>query len=190
MVGHPDGSNRAFFSNQQGKIWLATIPSQGSGGVLELDEATPFLDLTDEVHFDSEFGLLGIAFHPKFTENGRFFASFNCDKAKWPACAGRCTCNSDVKCDPSKLNPENGANPCQFQSVIAEFTANGTASQPSLANPLEVRRIFTMGLPFTSHHAGQILFGPEDGHLYFMMGDGGGARGDPFNFAQNLMLIP
>ncbi|XP_042011834.1 HIPL1 protein-like [Salvia splendens] len=185
MVGHPDGSNRAFFSNQQGKIWLATIPSQGSGGVMELDEATPFLDLTDEVHFDAEFGLLGIAFHPKFTENGRFFASFNCDKAKWPECAGRCACNSDVKCDPSKLTPENAASPCQFQSVIAEFTANGTASQPSLANPSEVRRIFTMGLPFTSHHAGQILFGPQDGHLYFMMGDGGGAGGDPFNFAQN-----
>lgn len=40
-----------------------------------------------------------------------------------------------------------------------------------------------MGLPFTSHHAGQILFGP-DGYLYFMMGDGGGS-GDPYNFAQN-----
>lgn len=41
-----------------------------------------------------------------------------------------------------------------------------------------------MGLPFTSHHAGQILFGPTDGYLYFMMGDGGN-RGDPFNFSQN-----
>ncbi|KAI3454602.1 hypothetical protein Pfo_011265 [Paulownia fortunei] len=187
MVGHPDGSSRAFFSNQQGKIWLATIPKEGSGGILELDEANPFLDLTDEVHFDTEFGMLGIAFHPKFTENGRFFASFSCDKAKWPDCAGRCACNSDVNCDPSKLGPDNGAQPCQYQSVIAEFTVNGTASQPSLAtraNPSEVRRIFTMGLPFTSHHGGQILFGPRDGYLYFMMGDGGGV-GDPYNFAQN-----
>lgn len=50
--------------------------------------------------------------------------------------------------------------------------------------PQEVRRIFTMGLPFTSHHGGQILFGPEDGYLYFMMGDGGGI-GDPYNFSQN-----
>lgn len=40
-----------------------------------------------------------------------------------------------------------------------------------------------MGLPFTSHHAGQILFGP-DGYLYFMMGDGGGGA-DPYNFSQN-----
>ncbi|KAL8042143.1 hypothetical protein ABFX02_09G032200 [Erythranthe guttata] len=183
MAAHPDGSNRAFFANQQGKIWLGNIPKQGSGEMLELDEASPFLDITDEVHFDTEFGMMGIAFHPKFAENGRFFASFSCDKAKWPDCAGRCACNSDVDCDPSKLPPDNGAQPCQFQSVVAEFTVNGSSSEKG-ANPSEVRRIFTMGLPFTSHHAGQILFGPRDGHLYFMMGDGGGI-GDPYNFAQN-----
>nr|GMC56309.1 HIPL1 protein-like [Ipomoea batatas] len=188
MAAHPDGSTRAFFSNQEGKIWLATIPEVGSGGSLELDEASPFVDLSDEVHFDTQFGLMGIAFHPKFSQNGRFFASFNCDKQKWPGCAGRCACNSDVNCDPSKLPPDSGAQPCQYQTVIAEFTANGTASKPSeakSANAHEVRRIFTMGLPFTSHHGGQILFGP-DGYLYFMMGDGGGAgSSDPYNFAQN-----
>ena len=42
-----------------------------------------------------------------------------------------------------------------------------------------------MGLPFTSHHGGQILFGPEDGYMYLMMGDGGGVGGDPYNFSQN-----
>ena len=50
--------------------------------------------------------------------------------------------------------------------------------------PVEVRRILTMGLPFASHHGGQILFGPKDGYLYFMMEDGG-SKGDPHNFAQN-----
>lgn len=57
-------------------------------------------------------------------------------------------------------------------------------SQATSAKPTEVRRIFTMGLPFTSHHGGQILFGPADGYLYIMMGDGGGT-GDPYNFSQN-----
>ncbi|XP_016451027.1 HIPL1 protein-like [Nicotiana tabacum] len=187
MVAHPDGSSRAFFSNQQGKIWLATIPEVDSGKLLELDEANPFLDLTDEVHFDTELGMMGIAFHPKFSQNGRFFASFNCDKQAWPGCGGRCSCNSNVDCDPSKLPSDSGSEPCQYQAVIAEFTVSGTASQPSqakTANPKEVRRIFTMGLPFTAHHGGQILFGPTDGYLYFMMGDGGGI-GDPYNFSQN-----
>ncbi|GMH21958.1 hypothetical protein Nepgr_023801 [Nepenthes gracilis] len=187
MAAHPDGSNRAFFANQAGIIWLATIPKQGSGGVIELDESNPFLDLSDKVHYDTELGLLSMVVHPKFTENGRFFVSFNCDKTMWLGCGGQCSCNTDVDCDPSKLPSDNGATPCQYQSVIAEFTANGTASQPTLsksANPTEVRRIFTMGLPFTTHHGGQILFGPTDGYLYFMMGDGGGI-GDPYNFAQN-----
>ncbi|XP_040990457.1 HIPL1 protein-like [Juglans microcarpa x Juglans regia] len=187
MVAHPDGSNRAFFSNQPGKIWMATIPRQGAGGALELDESNPFVDLTDEVYFDTIFGMMGMAFHPNFSQNGRFFASFTCDKVRWQGCTGRCSCNSDVNCDPSKLGPDNGAQPCQHQIVVAEYTVNGTSSQPSLATsakPTEVRRIFTMGLPFTSHHGGQILFGPADGYLYIMTGDGGG-KGDPYNFAQN-----
>ncbi|XAR64973.1 Soluble quinoprotein glucose dehydrogenase [Bertholletia excelsa] len=187
MAPHPDGSSRAFFSNQAGKIWLAIIPKQDSGETLDLDESSPFVDLTDQVHLDSSFGMFGMAFHPNFAQNGRFFTSFNCDKVKNPNCLGRCSCNSDVDCDPSKLNASNGAQPCQYHSVIAEYTANGSASEPSKAksaSPLEVRRIFTMGLPFTSDHGGQIVFGPKDGYLYFMMGDGG-SKGDPYNFSQN-----
>ncbi|KAK4767895.1 hypothetical protein SAY87_003036 [Trapa incisa] len=188
MVAHPDGSNRAFFSNQEGYIFLATIPDMGSGKTMDLDESNPFLDLTDEVHSDIEFGLMGIAFHPNFIQNGRLFASFNCDKSEWPGCTGRCSCNSDVNCDPSKLPSDTKTAPCQFQSVVAEYSTNSSGSDPSTATsakPTEVRRIFTMGLPFTSHHAGQILFGPTDGYLYFMMGDGGGTSGDPYNFSQN-----
>lgn len=117
--------------NQTGKTWLATVPEQGSGALLAIDKSNPFLDLTDKVYSDAEFGMLGIAFHPNFQQNGRFFVSFNCDKAKWPGCSGRCSCNSDISCDPSKLYSEYGSQPCQYFSVIAEFTANGTTSQPS-----------------------------------------------------------
>ncbi|KAM3301886.1 HIPL1 protein [Capsicum chacoense] len=95
-------------------------------------------------------------------------------------------CCSGVDCDPSKLPNDSGTQPCQFQTVIAEFTVNGT-SQPleaKTASLKEVRRIFTMGLPFTGHYGGQILFGPSDGYLYFMMGDGGGS-GDLYNFFKN-----
>lgn len=131
MVAHPDGSNRVFLSNQPGKIWLATVPEQGSGGTLEIDEANPFLDITDEVHFDSQFGLMGMAFHPDFKNNGRFFVSYNCDKVQSASCSGRCSCNSDVGCDPSKLGTDNGAQPCQYQNVVAEYTANSSSSTPS-----------------------------------------------------------
>ncbi|RZC79947.1 hypothetical protein C5167_042522 [Papaver somniferum] len=150
MVGHPDGSNRVFLANQKGEIWLAAVPENGSGEALVFEES-PFLDLTDQVHFDTEFGLLGIAFHPDFTRNGRFFVSYNCDKVTSPRCSGRCACNSDAKCDPSKLASDSGADPCQYHSVIAEYSSNGTASKSSLKaviNPTEVQRIFTMAFHF------------------------------------------
>ncbi|KAG2251772.1 hypothetical protein Bca52824_081908 [Brassica carinata] len=186
MEPHPDGSNRVFLSDQAGMIYLATVPSQGSREVLTIDETNLFLDLTEEVHFDAELGLLGIAFHPDFLRNGRFFVSFNCDRVKWPECSGKCACNSDVDCDPSKLDSDDGATPCQYHSVISEFFTNDIIDMFSgtYVKPVEVRRILTMGLPFASHHGGQILFGPKDGYLYFMMGDGG-SKGDPHNFAQN-----
>ncbi|PIA62419.1 hypothetical protein AQUCO_00200436v1, partial [Aquilegia coerulea] len=186
MVAHPDGSNRVFLANQEGKIWLANMPEERSGETLVVDESNPFLDLTDIVRLDTELGLMGIAFHPNYANNGRFFVSFNCDETQWSECSGRCSCNTDVNCDPSKLVFQNGALPCQYHSIIAEFTANGTV-KPSLAtkaNPLEVRRVFTMGLPSTGNHGGQILFGPADGYLYYMMGDGA-EGGDAYNFAQN-----
>lgn len=187
MAPHPDGSDRAFFSNLAGKIWLATISGHDSGEPLEIDESRPFIDLTEQVLLDTTFGMMGMAFHPNFAVNGRFFASFNCDKEKSPGCGGRCACNSDVACDPSQLGSLEAGPVCQYHTVIAEYTTNGTSATPStteIASANEVRRIFTMGLPFTADHAGQILFGPADGYLYIMTGDGG-SKGDPFNFAQN-----
>ncbi|XWS32846.1 hypothetical protein CRYUN_Cryun22dG0025100 [Craigia yunnanensis] len=155
MVAHPDGSNRIFLSNQAGKFWLATVPEEGSGEIFGIDESKPFLDLTDEIHSDAELGLMGMAFHPNFQKNGRFFASFNCDKVQWTGCSGRCSCNTDVGWDPSKLISENGAQPCQYHCVIAEFTTNGT----------------------TSNLSSRWIFICYDGRW--------GGSGDPYNFSQN-----
>ncbi|XP_016566746.2 HIPL2 protein-like [Capsicum annuum] len=187
MAPHPDGSNRVFLWNQQGKVWLTAVPEDGSNEVLELDESKPFLDITNQVLFSLQFGVMGMEFHPDFVSNGRFFVSYHCDKLRHSGCLGRCSCNSEIDCDPATLPIDGGIEPCQYQIVVAEFTANGTATTPSVAesaNPLEVRRIFTMGLPDRGVYGGQILFGPADGFLYVMTGIGT-HRGDPYNFAQN-----
>ncbi|PWA73783.1 six-bladed beta-propeller, TolB-like protein [Artemisia annua] len=189
MVPYPDGLNHVFVCNQKGKIWLAVVPDVGSSQSLMIDESEPFLDLSDQVQFGTEMGLMSMAFHPNFTKNGRFFVSFNCDKFQQPGCEGRCSCNTDVGCDPSQLESLQECYPCQFHVAIAEFTANGTTTSSKLswkrpANPAEVRRIFTMGLPLEGYHAGQIIFGPADGYLYFMIGDASHVA-DPYNFAQN-----
>ncbi|RWR72615.1 HIPL1-like protein isoform X1 [Cinnamomum micranthum f. kanehirae] len=194
-----DFCSKVWNTCQNVPIWNSPFaPSpQGSAGVPTNSTSSKLTDLWQSQNdfcnvfgvssTNGSFGLMGMAFHPDFPRNGRFFVSFNCDKGNWASCVGRCSCNSDAGCDPSRLSPDNGADPCQYHSVVAEYTVNSTSSTPSsvtAANPTEVRRIFTMGLPFTIHHAGQILFGPSDGYLYFMMGDGG-SRGDPFNFSQN-----
>lgn len=55
------------------------------------------------------------------------------------------------------------------------------------ANPEEVRRIFSYGLPYENHHAGGLWFGPADKYLYYPLGDGGSSD-DPWNNAQNLNI--
>ena len=67
VVNARDGSGRLFVTQKTG---LARIVQDGS--VLD----APFLDLTDTVSTNSEQGLLGLAFHPDYAENGRFFVNY------------------------------------------------------------------------------------------------------------------
>jgi glucose/arabinose dehydrogenase len=63
-----DGTGRLFVVEQHGRIRLAR------GGRFE---PQPFLDITDRVYDrDNECGLLGLAFHPQFKTNGRFFVNY------------------------------------------------------------------------------------------------------------------
>ncbi|MBK7601467.1 MAG: PQQ-dependent sugar dehydrogenase [Acidobacteria bacterium] len=64
-----DGSNRLFIIEQPGRI-LVMPP----GAVAPLP--TPFLDLTSKVSFSGERGLLGLAFHPQYSINRRFFVNY------------------------------------------------------------------------------------------------------------------
>jgi glucose/arabinose dehydrogenase len=67
IVHAGDGSGRLFVLQKTG---LARVVQDGT--LLE----APFLDLTNAVSTDSERGLLGIAFHPAYAENGRFFVNY------------------------------------------------------------------------------------------------------------------
>lgn len=67
-----DGSQRRFLVEQTGKIKL--LPADESAG-----EAKVFLDLTGSIAVEKDFeeGLLGLAFHPRFKENGQFYVTFS-----------------------------------------------------------------------------------------------------------------
>jgi hypothetical protein len=61
-----DGSGRMFVLEQAGRIMV--VGPSGSASV--------FLDLTEKVMTSTERGLLGLAFHPQFAENSRFFVDY------------------------------------------------------------------------------------------------------------------
>ncbi len=62
-----DGSGRLFLVEQPGRI-----------RILERETLlpTPFLDITEQVLPGGERGLLGLAFHPNYRHNGRFFVYY------------------------------------------------------------------------------------------------------------------
>jgi hypothetical protein len=62
-----DGSGRLFVVEQPGRI---RVLQPGAAG------ATTFLDIRGRVRHDNEQGLLGLAFHPQYATNGRFFVNF------------------------------------------------------------------------------------------------------------------
>ena len=62
-----DGSGRLFIVEQGGRIRI-----MGAGAVLP----TPFLDIHTKVSCCEERGLLGLAFHPSYKTNGRFFVYY------------------------------------------------------------------------------------------------------------------
>jgi len=66
-----DGSGRVFVVEQAGRIRLVS-----KGGTLA---PAPFLDIRSRVACCGERGLLGLAFHPAYRTNGRFYVSYTDD---------------------------------------------------------------------------------------------------------------
>lgn len=62
------GDDRLFVVEQSGTIRVVTA----AGTLLP----TPFLDIRSRVEAEDEQGLLGLAFHPHYAQNGRFFVHY------------------------------------------------------------------------------------------------------------------
>ncbi|MBI4567393.1 MAG: PQQ-dependent sugar dehydrogenase [Planctomycetes bacterium] len=72
LVTHAgDGSGRLFVGSQQGQVYV--FPNRD-----DVKEAGLFLDLGDVTRRQgNEEGLLGVAFHPNYRENGLFFVDYS-----------------------------------------------------------------------------------------------------------------
>jgi len=67
FVASPSGDTRLFVVDQDGRIWIVQNGSRLT---------TPFIDLVDLVRYGGEQGLLGLAFHPNYASNRRFFVNY------------------------------------------------------------------------------------------------------------------
>jgi len=117
-----DGSGRLFVVQQGGAIRIIR-----NGAVL----AQSFLDITSKVTMQGEMGLLGLTFHPGFSQNGKFYLNYT--------------------------RTSSG----QFQSVIAEYRVSASdpnlADPASERILLTVDQVGN----FNNHKAGQLAFGPD-----------------------------
>ncbi len=145
MAVIPDGSGRMAVVDQTGVVKILTPDKK----VID----TPFLDVRDRMvrlnqGYD-ERGLLSLAFHPDFRNNGRVFVYYSAPLRSAAPFGWSCT------------------------NRLSEFHVK--AGSPDTVDMNSEKIIFTIDKPFSNHNGGPLLFGPDDGYLYLALGDGGNA---------------
>ncbi|GAA0229011.1 PQQ-dependent sugar dehydrogenase [Haladaptatus pallidirubidus] len=137
-----DGVGYRYIVDQIGRVHVL-----GGNGIAD----EPFLDVRDRLKMRTDFmderGLLGLALHPDFRTNRRFYVRYSAP--------------------PGKSTPRN----FDHTAVLSEFRASDDLLS---ADSGSERRILAVPEPQANHNAGDIAFGP-DGYLYVPLGDGGGA---------------
>jgi glucose/arabinose dehydrogenase len=148
VVAAPDNSKRLFIIDQIGKIWIVD-----AGGT---KLSSPFLDVSSKLvplfsGYD-ERGLLGLAFHPNFMNNGKFYIYYTL---------------------PPRPGGPEGGEAWDNLSRVAEYKVD--PSNPNMADMSSEKVILDLDDPQSNHNGGTIAFG-WDGYLYIAIGDGGGAN--------------
>ncbi|WP_042346835.1 PQQ-dependent sugar dehydrogenase [Bacillus massiliigorillae] len=130
-----------------------------------------------------ERGLLGLAFHPKFYNNGLFYLHYSVAGTKGPGALTKPF--SPNPCDPKTLHLRWKNRETQYDHIdtIEEWILQ------SNGQPQQRRTLLNLKRPFFNHNGVNSLnFSPETGKLVLTTGDGGSGN-DPFNLSQNDMEI-
>jgi glucose/arabinose dehydrogenase len=138
----PGETNRLFVGNRAGEIRVFNLTT----GAFETESFLSIAGLDLEV----EGGLLGMAFHPDYATNGKFYVNVTVD-------------NGGIPIDATNVSP--------FSTHIRQY---GVSANPNVANTTFVD-IDRWVQPQAWHNGGWLDFSPDDGYLYISSGDGGAA---------------
>lgn len=173
MLHSGDGTHRMFVAEQVGFVWVYLR----DGSRVE----QPFLDLSGEVlttpWLGDERGFLGLAFHPRYQDNGLFFIYYSILEQgrleKVRISEMRVSAHDMNRAD---LNSERFAVTAEWGVLV--FSCSLDEGHAFMVPNIFSRVILEIEEPAANHNGGQLLFG-LDGYLYIFTGDGGKA-GDPF----------
>jgi glucose/arabinose dehydrogenase len=137
VTAAPGDSRRLFIVEKRGTIRVLV------DGELAPE---PFVDLSTQLVNQGERGLLGLAFHPNYAQNGLFYVHFSANGSGGVALG---------------------------TGVVAELAAD--PDDRSHALPDSQRTLLSIAQPEANHNGGMLAFG-ADGDLYLGLGDGGGGN--------------
>ncbi len=169
--GHP---NDLFIVDQTGQAWDIKMAGNGNSdddnngqGAALAPTRSLFLDVSARLvtlglspffKYD-ERGFLGLAFHPRFLQNGLFY-TFTSEPINGAADFSTMTVN----------NPLN--KPANCQSLIIEWRVVNPAASSLTVDLTSARILLRIDKPYFNHNGGTLAF-DEDGLLYISVGDGG-----------------
>jgi glucose/arabinose dehydrogenase len=152
----PGEPGRFYVVNQSGQLTAVEIATGAKTPFLDVSSRLVALGVLGPGTFD-ERGFLGLAFHPDYAHNGKFYTY-----TSEPFLGAPPTFATTM---PAAIDPNH-------QDVVAEWHANSPGN-PS-AGATFTKELIRVDHPQFNHNAGDITFGP-DHKLYIPDGDGGGA---------------
>jgi glucose/arabinose dehydrogenase len=181
VTASPGDDSRLFVVEQAGVIRIVQ-----DGQLLP----EPFLDISDRVRtYATEDGLVGLAFHPDYATNGRFYVHYSTEQVGadplLDAGAADAGLSDAGPQDAGLTDVDAGLFIASGASVISEFQRSADADH---ARADSERRILIVNQLLTNHNGGMVTFGLTDRLLYLGMGDGDGI-GDVNRQAQNLSTL-
>jgi glucose/arabinose dehydrogenase len=127
VSGAGDGTNRIFCGSEYGAVFV--WPNRP-----DANEMKTFLDIRKRVQYSdaqNEEGFLGLAFHPKYKENGQFFVYYSQK--------------------PTREDPH--------VTVVSRFHVS--KDDPNKADPNSEEILLRIKHPYWNHKGGTIVFGPD-----------------------------